>query len=248
MSCLIFHSWQGKCLCTKCGKKRDEGHQWDWGKCKICGKIDKDTVDALLIEATRTRDTEKVKLLLSRGGTPNATTQEMMFHDEVERLIRSLNDSELNRREAAAHLLSRKGELVLEPLIHAMKRRTAWYTLRFGLNAMIKMGQLAVAPLITLVESDDRDVDTELKQRAASALSEIGDPRAVPVLLKTLYQDGWVGWSGGFIGEDWHYGAAALGEMGNLARDQLLEVAHGSDETATKWAKWALEKFKYKFK
>lgn len=39
MACLFGHKWDG-CRCTKCGKTRDEDHQWDLckGKCKICGK------------------------------------------------------------------------------------------------------------------------------------------------------------------------------------------------------------------
>lgn len=38
MACL-FHKWDG-CKCSKCGKLRDEGHNWDFchGKCVICGK------------------------------------------------------------------------------------------------------------------------------------------------------------------------------------------------------------------
>lgn len=39
MTCLFGHKWDG-CKCTKCGKTRDEGHDWDLckGVCKICGK------------------------------------------------------------------------------------------------------------------------------------------------------------------------------------------------------------------
>ena len=39
MACL-FHKWNG-CKCSKCGKVRDEGHNWDFchGTCVICGKV-----------------------------------------------------------------------------------------------------------------------------------------------------------------------------------------------------------------
>ena len=39
MACLFGHKWDG-CKCTKCGKTRDEGHDWDLckGVCKICGQ------------------------------------------------------------------------------------------------------------------------------------------------------------------------------------------------------------------
>jgi hypothetical protein len=39
MACLFGHKWDG-CKCDKCGKTRDEQHDWDLckGKCKRCGK------------------------------------------------------------------------------------------------------------------------------------------------------------------------------------------------------------------
>lgn len=39
MACLFGHKWNG-CKCEKCGKTRDEQHDWDLckGNCKICGK------------------------------------------------------------------------------------------------------------------------------------------------------------------------------------------------------------------
>ena len=37
MTCLFVHKWNG-CKCEKCGKTRNEQHDWDWckGKCKRC--------------------------------------------------------------------------------------------------------------------------------------------------------------------------------------------------------------------
>lgn len=39
MACLFGHKWNG-CKCDKCGKVRDEQHDWDLcrGKCNRCGK------------------------------------------------------------------------------------------------------------------------------------------------------------------------------------------------------------------
>ena len=39
ISCLFGHKWNG-CTCSRCGEKRDEGHNWDLcnGRCRICGK------------------------------------------------------------------------------------------------------------------------------------------------------------------------------------------------------------------
>ena len=39
MACLFGHKWDG-CKCSKCGKTRDEQHDWDLckGKCKRCEK------------------------------------------------------------------------------------------------------------------------------------------------------------------------------------------------------------------
>ena len=46
MACLFGHKWVG-CLCTKCGKTRDEGHDWDLckGRCRRCGKSRKEQHD-----------------------------------------------------------------------------------------------------------------------------------------------------------------------------------------------------------
>ena len=37
MACLFGHKWNG-CKCTKCGKTRDELHDWKKDTCKNCGK------------------------------------------------------------------------------------------------------------------------------------------------------------------------------------------------------------------
>ena len=39
LKCLFGHKWNG-CKCSRCGKTRDELHDWDLckGKCKCCGK------------------------------------------------------------------------------------------------------------------------------------------------------------------------------------------------------------------
>jgi hypothetical protein len=39
LSCMLGHKWNG-CKCERCGKVRDEQHDWDLckGKCKRCGK------------------------------------------------------------------------------------------------------------------------------------------------------------------------------------------------------------------
>ena len=36
MACLLGHKWDG-CICTKCGKKRDEQHNWNGCMCSKCG-------------------------------------------------------------------------------------------------------------------------------------------------------------------------------------------------------------------
>ena len=34
----LQHRWNKGCVCVRCGKKRDQGHDWDGCQCKICGK------------------------------------------------------------------------------------------------------------------------------------------------------------------------------------------------------------------
>jgi hypothetical protein len=48
MACLFGHKWSG-CKCARCGKVRDEQHDWDLckGKCKGCGKTQAEKHDWL---------------------------------------------------------------------------------------------------------------------------------------------------------------------------------------------------------
>ncbi len=32
------HRWDDRCVCSICGKKRDQGHNWYYCKCKTCGR------------------------------------------------------------------------------------------------------------------------------------------------------------------------------------------------------------------
>ncbi len=34
----VFHDWEGKCKCSKCGERQDENHDWDHCQCNLCGK------------------------------------------------------------------------------------------------------------------------------------------------------------------------------------------------------------------
>lgn len=37
LKCLFGHEWNG-CICSRCGKTRDENHDWDGCVCRRCGK------------------------------------------------------------------------------------------------------------------------------------------------------------------------------------------------------------------
>ena len=46
LKCLLGHNWNG-CKCSRCGKVRDEQHDWDLckGKCKRCSKTQEELHD-----------------------------------------------------------------------------------------------------------------------------------------------------------------------------------------------------------
>jgi len=54
-TCFFGHKWNG-CVCTRCGKKRDEGHVLQGCECTICGKKIHNGKDCTCTRCKATRD------------------------------------------------------------------------------------------------------------------------------------------------------------------------------------------------
>jgi ankyrin repeat protein len=92
ISCMFgFHDWNG-CKCDRCGKTRNEGHNWNddcekcskcdatrkdahkWSdsRCTACGKIDIDDANKQLMNTALSGNIERVRQFLSIGADVNA--------------------------------------------------------------------------------------------------------------------------------------------------------------------------------
>ncbi|HVE81790.1 MAG TPA: HEAT repeat domain-containing protein [Myxococcales bacterium] len=100
-------------------------------------------------------------------------------------------------------------------------------------EAITALGQLrakeAVDPLVQ--KAQDNSIEPFIIKKALTALGDIGDPRAVPVLIKRMY---WQHPRGQvFYGES----SFALFQIGQPAADAVLPVLRGQDAALMAWAK-----------
>lgn len=99
------------------------------------------------------------------------------------------------------------------------------------IDAIDALGSLhaleAEEPLIALAEDDAEEV--YLTKKAIQALGAIGDPRAIPVLSKTLFKER-KGVT--FFSES----SLALFKIGKPADDSVLKILNGDDAEFWKWA------------
>lgn len=82
---------------------------------------------------------------------------------------------------AAASALGKIGQPAVEPLMEELKGSVGsrWITVK---DALVQIGGPSIEPLIELLNNKD----SELRRRAALALGEIGDTRAIDALLLAL--------------------------------------------------------------
>lgn len=105
--------------------------------------------------------------------------------DVVRRLVSALEDESDEIRQCAALGLCHhpRPEAVL-PLIRAISSLDSM-TVKLACNALIAIGAEAVPHLVEVL----RIGTPSAKLEAARALAEIGDPRAIPVLMEVLQSD-----------------------------------------------------------
>jgi HEAT repeat protein len=101
----------------------------------------------------------------------------------VEGLIFALRDKDPTVQYDAAEALGDIGdERAVEPLLTAFKNDETGGVRWKAAEALSKLGTYSVAGLIGALQHDDDDV----RWKAAIALGEIGDPQAIPSLIRVL--------------------------------------------------------------
>jgi HEAT repeat protein len=150
----------------------------------------------------------------------------------IDPLIRglALGDEHWLVRRAAANALGMIGDKrSIEPLINMM-RKTIHYP-SGATEALAKIGEPAVDPLIQILKDDD---DVYVRADAAYALGDIGNPRALEPLIQALKDENWVVRK---VASD------ALGKIGDIgARDSLTRALNDEIVDVRKSAVEALKK------
>jgi len=149
---------------------------------ELLGRVgDAKAVPALLetVEATRTEDSDvrEVSLrALARIADPGA----------VEPLIRALATAEVWLAPRIADILTRHGELVVDPLIAVLNDSGRQPSRAWAANVLGELrAQRAFPSLVrSLVDPED-----EVRAKAATALGRLGDRRAVGYLVEHLLTD-----------------------------------------------------------
>ena len=105
--------------------------------------------------------------------------------DTTALLVRSLEDSEPDVRQCAAHGLAIQADPNSIPaLINALNDEDSLVS-RLAANALIRIGEASVLPLIGLIKAPDSPARFE----AMRALALIADERSVPTLFDALNDD-----------------------------------------------------------
>lgn len=165
----------------------------------------------------------------------NENIQALESDGNVEALIKIMaNQEDPQARKAAAEALGNIGDpTAVEPLIAVLNDTWSEYqgTHDAAVNALAKIGAPAVEPLTAALRTAKRtdnawaDPDLNLRAGTSRALGEIGDPRAIDVLIRTLPDN---------IPAVRQNAARALGNIGGGAVDRLIELLKSS-EAIMRW-------------
>lgn len=205
MACLLGHKWNG-CKCEKCGKNRDEGHQWKrieelgFEVCSICRAQRPIRAAQPVVDTETVRDNEKP------------------VSPECRRLTETLRSApDYNvRRDAAKALAGFPEREGVDALIYAMKHDCEW-PVRF--NCAEALGEIGDARAVGPLTEALLDNSNTVIKYAAVALGKIGDPQAIEPMLGVMrrYQNGdYTGVDGVIQG---------FGLMGETVVPRLIELA-----------------------
>jgi HEAT repeat protein len=131
------------------------------------------------VSATRTEDSDVREIALralARIGDPGA----------VQPLIRALTTADAWLAPRIADILTRHGQLVVDPLIEVLSDSAPQPARAWAANVLGEIGaQRAFAALVRALS----DRDDEVRGKAATALGRLGDRRAIGYLLEHLLTD-----------------------------------------------------------
>jgi len=150
--------------------------------------------------------------------------------DEIPNLLQLLQVGDSVQRQQAAIALSHMQDgRIIGGLLAALDDPDS--TVRANAAAGLGLNEVsdAVEPLITLLRSDDEDI---VRERAATALAQIGDPRAIDPLIDALDD------SGTWIRNRVAYVLGASKDP--RAVEPLLELLNHEDDSTQGVAAWAL--------
>ncbi|MBN1933865.1 MAG: HEAT repeat domain-containing protein, partial [Anaerolineae bacterium] len=92
---------------------------------------------------------------------------------------------EASRQRAIEALGQMRDARNLSPLIEALRHGESYHVHHGAMEALVRLGETAVGPLIDVL-SNPRDYDAFARQRAATALGQIGNRRGVQALIEAL--------------------------------------------------------------
>ncbi|MGE5091028.1 MAG: HEAT repeat domain-containing protein [Bacillota bacterium] len=131
------------------------------------------------VQATRTEDADVREIALralARIADPRA----------VGPLLQALRTSEVWLAPRIADILSRHGDLVVDPLIEVLQQPGRQPARAWAANVL---GDVRAARAFPVLVRSLGDLEDEVRGKAASALGRLGDRRAVPYLLEHLLSD-----------------------------------------------------------
>ncbi len=157
---------------------------------------------------------------------------DLAVEQAVTPLAKGITDKDPIVRYYAAEALIGIGAKAVLPLIEILRSQRESDRARAS-RVLWRIGQPAVEPLIAVIQ--DRNAAPESRAAAAHALGVIADARAIKSLTHLLKDERY------FVRQE---AAFALGQMGEGAIDQLLEIANSSVPATRESAIEALGNFK----
>lgn len=153
------------------------------------------------------------------------------IEEATTQLARAVIDKDPIVRYYAAEALAGIGARAVPPLIEVLRTPRDQDRERAA-RVLWRIGKPAVEPLIAFIQ--DRSLTAEMRAVAAHALGVIGDARATKALIQLLRDERY------FVREQ---AAFALGQMGDGAVEQIIEMANAAQPATREAAVEALGSF-----
>jgi len=141
-------------------------------------------------------------------------------------------NSDTNRmnREIAIALGKIPGAAAVPPLLRLLKSKDGYVQLEAIRSLGEQRAKEAVEPLVAMALDDS--LEPLINRKAVQALGEIGDPRAIPTLVKMMFKQHRTR-GDSFYGDS----SFSLFQIGAPARDAVLSALKGEDRALLTWAR-----------